>query len=225
MSYLALLGFHPGDDREILSRLELLEAFSLDRVGKSGSVFDPDKLRWTNAHYLHHASGARLLDWISAEVEAGRRPGARPTAWAEAFARLTAGVPTASLERMLELIRGNLATLGDVPGELEYLLEERVERLEPEAAPVLDVPKAREVCTALADELERLADWSADAVKSALQRVGKNLGLKGRELFQPVRVALTGRTHGPELPLLAEFIGRDRCVMRLQAAAARRGSS
>ena len=63
LSYLALLGFHPGDDREILTREELLRAFSLERVGKSGSVFDPDKLRWVNAHYLHHASGAELRAW------------------------------------------------------------------------------------------------------------------------------------------------------------------
>jgi glutamyl-tRNA synthetase len=60
LSYLALLGFHPGDEREILSRAELLEAFSLDRVGRSGSVFDADKLRWVNAHLLHHADGGRL---------------------------------------------------------------------------------------------------------------------------------------------------------------------
>src|SRR5438094_643434 len=63
LSYLALLGFHPGDDREILSRQELLESFSLERVGKSGSVFDPDKLRWVNGHVLHTASGGELLAW------------------------------------------------------------------------------------------------------------------------------------------------------------------
>src|SRR5439155_19922011 len=63
LSYLALLGFHPGDDREILSRQELLEAFSLERVGKSGSVFDPAKLAWVNAHLLHTASGEELLAW------------------------------------------------------------------------------------------------------------------------------------------------------------------
>src|SRR5262249_29886598 len=62
LSYLALLGFHPGDDREILSRDELLGAFSLDRVGTSGSVFDADKLRWVNAHTLHRADGAALRE-------------------------------------------------------------------------------------------------------------------------------------------------------------------
>ncbi|HKQ56623.1 MAG TPA: glutamate--tRNA ligase, partial [Candidatus Eisenbacteria bacterium] len=57
LSYLALLGFHPGDDREILSREELLQSFSLERVGRSGSVFDAEKLQWVNAQLLHHAAG------------------------------------------------------------------------------------------------------------------------------------------------------------------------
>lgn len=65
LSYLALLGFHPGDDRETLSRAEMLEAFTLDRLGKSGSVFDSAKLQWVNAHYLHHATGERLSGWLT----------------------------------------------------------------------------------------------------------------------------------------------------------------
>ena len=73
------------------------------------------------------------------------------------------------------------------------------------------------MCAALAAELEPLASWSGEAVKSALQSLGKRLGLKGRELFQPVRAALTGRTHGPELPLVAELLGRERCLARLKA--------
>src|SRR5206468_7800287 len=106
LSYLALLGFHPGDDREILTREELLRAFSLERVGKSGSVFDPDKLRWVNAHYLHHASGAQIR------------------AWGEAFLPESArALPPGELERWLEAVRGNLATLADLPAELGALLE------------------------------------------------------------------------------------------------------
>jgi nondiscriminating glutamyl-tRNA synthetase len=200
LSYLALLGFHPGDDREILSRAELLEAFTLDRIGRSGSVFDPDKLRWVNAHYLHHADGARLL------------------AWGEAFlpepARALAREP---LARLLEGVRGNLGTLADLPRELAPFLDEALE-FEPGAREVLELPAARALCAALAADWESLAPWSGERVKSAIQSQGTRLTLKGRELFQPVRVALTGRTHGPELPLVAELLGRDRSVARLRAA-------
>jgi nondiscriminating glutamyl-tRNA synthetase len=204
LSYLALLGFHPGDDREILSRKELLEAFSLERVGKSGAIFDPDKLRWVNAHYLHAASGAELLAWGNEFLP----PAAR--------AQAGSATERARLEALLHGIRGNLSTLADLPGELAPFLDDAV-ALEPEARAALDAPRGREVCAVLAADLEPLASWSGEAVKSALQSLGKRLGLKGRELFQPVRAALTGRTHGPELPLVAELLGRERCLARLKA--------
>jgi nondiscriminating glutamyl-tRNA synthetase len=74
------------------------------------------------------------------------------------------------------------------------------------------------VCDAAAAALGALAEWRADGVQSAIRKVGADLGVKGRDLFQPVRAALTGRTHGPELPLVAELLGRDRCVERLTRA-------
>jgi nondiscriminating glutamyl-tRNA synthetase len=200
LSYLALLGFHPGDDREILSRAELLEAFTLERVGKSGSVFDPDKLAWVNAHVLHHASGADLLRWGGEFLPAGAR-----------------GLPAAEQVRLLEAVRGNLATLADLPGELAPMLGEAAAPDE-EARIVLEAPRSREICAALADNLERLAEWSGEAVKSAVLAEGRRLGIKGRELYQPVRAALTGRVHGPELPIVAETLGRERCIARLRAA-------
>jgi nondiscriminating glutamyl-tRNA synthetase len=201
LSYLGLLGFHPGDDRDVLTREDLLAAFTFERVGKSGSVFDADKLHWVNAHVLHHASGAQL------------------EAWGEAF--LPAGARAFAPERrvaLLEAVRGNLSTLLDLPGELAPFLEEPL-RFEPEARAALAGARAPELCAALASALERLAPWSGEQVKSAVQSVGKSVGLKGRELFQPVRAALTGRTHGPELPLVAELLGRDLCLARLRAGA------
>ncbi len=219
LSYLALLGFHPGDDREILSRAELLEAFTLDRIGSSGSVFDPDKLRWMNAHYLHHASGSELRSWIEREIDAP--DGTPPPVWAQGYRRLTSGVAPDSLDRVLEIVRGNLTTLADVPNELGYLLDPiDPATFEPDAQLALATAGAAEVCDAFARALGALAEWRADAIKSALQQVGVALGVKGKALFQPVRAALTGRTHGPELPVLAEFIDRDRCVERLKTAAA-----
>jgi len=204
LSYLALLGFHPGDEREVLTRAELLECFALDRVGRSGSMFDAGRLRWTNAHVLHHASGAELRRW------------ARGVLPAPALA-----LPSVELERLLEAVRGNAATVADLPGELEPFVVERP-ACEPPAAAVLAPAPARALCGELASALEDLAEWSEEGVKSTLRSVGTRLGLAGRELFQPVRAALTGRVRGPELPLVASLLGRARCVRRLRDAAASR---
>jgi nondiscriminating glutamyl-tRNA synthetase len=207
LSYLALLGFHPGDDREILTRAELLGCFTLERVGKSGSVFDPDKLRWVNAQVLHRAGGPELARWAGGFLPEGASSLSRET-----------------LERLLEAVRGNLATLAGLPAELEPFLAERP-ACEPAADLVLAAAPARALCLELATALEALAEWSEEGVKSALRSVGARLGLRGRDLFQPARAALTGRTHGPELPLVASLIGRARCVARLREAAAVRPSS
>jgi nondiscriminating glutamyl-tRNA synthetase len=201
LSYLALLGFHPGDDREILSRAELLEAFTMDRIGKSGSIFDPDKLTWTNAQTLHHAPGSRLRAWGEPFLPA--------------FAR-DAGAET--LERWLETVRGNLTTLADLPAELAPF-DAPAPAPDDDARAALAGARAPEVLAALAAEWGALAEWRAERIKSALSHVGAQLGVKGRDLFQPVRAALTGRTHGPELPAMAEGIGRERSVARLEAAA------
>ncbi len=208
LGYLVLLGFHPGDDRELLTRDELLEAFALDRLGASGSVFDPDKLRWVNAHWLHHASGAQLAEW-SADL------GDDGTPFLPAAA---AALAPDTLHALLELVRGNLATLAELAGELAPFFGDTPVR-DTDADAALGEPRAAQVCLAYAEVLEALAQWSADGVKSALKTTGAQLGVKGRELFQPVRAALTGRTHGPELPQVAVWLGRQRCVARLRAAA------
>jgi nondiscriminating glutamyl-tRNA synthetase len=210
LAYLALLGFHPGDDRDVLPRTELMQAFALDRLGKSGSVFDPAKLKWMNAHWLHHASGATILQWAA-------RAGADAPEFIPAAARAW---PREMLERVVEGVRGNLATLAELPGELAPFLEDPP-ALEAAAEEALGAPRAAAVCSAAAAALAALADWRAEGVKSALHALAPALGVKGRELFQPIRAALTGRTHGPELPLVAELLGRERCVARLERAASR----
>jgi len=220
LSYLALLGFHPGDDREILTRDELLAAFTFDRLGKSGSVFDVAKLQWVNAHVLHHASGAQLAAWI--ETGPGPEAAGPGTDWREQVRRMTAALDPAAREKLLEVVRGNVATLAEVPREIDYLMGEVVEP-EAEANAALAATGAAQLLEALAVELGGLAEWTGEGFKSALQSVGKQQGRKGKELFMPVRAALTGRTHGPELPLLAEMLGKNRCVTRLREAARRSG--
>jgi glutamyl-tRNA synthetase len=216
LAYLAFLGFHPGDDREILTREELLEAFAMERIGKSGSVFDAQKLSWVNAHFLHHADGARILGWVE------RARDEEPPEWIQAFDRLAHGVKPEILKTVVELVRGNIRTLEELPAELAVLLDSP--RLEDAARPVLEDPKARQVCRAVADELRGLAAWTGSEIKSAILRAGARLGVQGKVLFQPVRVALTGRTHGPELALLAEFLDKEPGLSYLDGAAQERTS-
>jgi len=204
LAYLALLGFHPGDDREVLTRAELVEAFELERLGRSGAVFDPAKLKWTCAHCLHHAGGNQIEAWaLAAGADAPQFLPATARAW-----------PAEVREKVLTAVRGNLATLADLPGELDPFLND-LPQPEPAALEVLAEPRAAEVRAAAARAFGDLQDWRAEGIQLTLRSLAPALGIKGRELFQPIRAALTGRTHGPELPLVAELLGRERCVQRL----------
>jgi nondiscriminating glutamyl-tRNA synthetase len=205
-NYLALLGFHPASERELFTLEELVGEFDLARVNKAGAIFDLAKLRWFNAHYLHALESAALR-----RAAAPFLPEAART------------LPPGALERLLVTVRGNLSTLADVPGELEVFLKESVLADSPAAVEVAGAAGAT-LFERLATRLESLAEWRGEQVKSAILEVGRELGLRGKELFQPVRAALTGRTHGPELPLIAEALGRERTVARLREAAARVGS-
>ena len=211
LAYLGLLGFHPGDDREVLPRDEMMAAFSLDRVGRSGSIFDAAKLKWMCAHWLHKASGEQIASWAAHAGEDA--PEFIPPA--------AAAWPRAMLIRVLEAVRGNLATLAELPGELSPFVDEPP-LPEPDAEQALGAPGAAAVCAGAAAAFAELAEWQAEGVKSALRALAPVLGVKGRELYQPIRAALTGRTHGPELPLIAELLGRERCVARLERASALR---
>ena len=210
LAYLALLGFHPGDERDVLPRADMLALFALDRLGKSGSVFDAAKLAWMNAHWLHHATGDELQTYVG-------RAGADAPAFLPDAVR---SWPAAARARVLEAVHGNLATLADLGPELAPFVDE-TPSADADAEQVLAAPNAAAVCGAAAAAFAALAEWRAEGVKSAIQSLGPALGVKGRELFQPIRAALTGRTHGPELPLIAELLGRERCVSRLERASVR----
>ncbi len=205
INYLALLGFHPATDRELFGLEELVVEFDLSRVARAGAVFDPAKLRWFNAHYLHALGGAAL------------RQACWP--WLPEAAR---SLPPDRVERLLEGVRGNLTLLADVGRELEVFLGTEV-GWEPEALRALEEGESRGLFADLAARLEVLAQWNAERLKSDILAVGERLGLKGRALFQPLRAALTGRTHGPELPLVAELLGPEKTLSRLRAASRRAG--
>ncbi len=199
VNYLGLLGFHPSSDRELFTLEELVQEFDLDRVAKAGAVFDLAKLRWFNAHYLHTLDGAALREAASSFLPAAAR-----------------GLPRDRLEKLLEAVRGNLSVLGDVGPELDVFVREEV-AFEPEArAAMQGAPDG--LFERVAGRLEALAPWDAERVKSGILEAGQALGLKGRALFQPVRAALTGRTHGPELPRVAELLGREAVLRRLRRA-------
>lgn len=204
VNYLALIGWSPGQDQELLPADELARRFKLEAVGKSAGVFDLEKLAWVNRHYVKEAASERLAALAVPFLRhAGVLTGDASTAPApEALAYLTSVMP---------IVKGAVDTLADIPGRLHVLFafdvssgasRERVMALAGEAG-------AGAVVAALRDELAvapRIAD--RDAFRAIVDRVKTKSGQKGKALFHPIRVALTGEDAGPELDLAVPAMDR-----------------
>ena len=208
-NFLALLGWAPGDDREIMTRKELVEAFSFERCKSSPARFDLKKLLWMNGEYI----AAQPPDVFKAELSA----------------RLAAaGLPSAplgcGLDELVPPVQIRTKTLSDLPGNCEYFFREDIAYDPAAVEKRLHAPGAKERLLAFADAFAAMPDFSAETTEALVRAEaekptpdGKPVGMGA--LVHPIRVAVSGRTEGPGLFEMLALLGRDRVVRRLRAAA------
>jgi len=196
-NYLALIGWSPGEGEELLPLDELSRRFRLENVGHSAGVFDPEKLAWVNRHYLKAADHRRLAElslpylqqagWISTATSADLE-----------FLTQIAPVAAASVDR-----------LEQVPKRLAFLFDYSAERALETSQIRDEATGARTVIEALAVDLATSGPLlDREAFRAAATRVREKTGQKGKALFHPIRLALTGEAEGLELDLAVPAIER-----------------
>jgi len=198
VNYLALIGWSPGGNDELLPIDELARRFSLGHVGHSAGVFDEEKLAWANRHYLKLAEPKRLAElsvpyFIASGVEM------RPATSGLEF--LAAAMPMAS---------ASVDRLDQVPPRLAFLFDYDPQRTlhNGQAADEMRAADARAVVAALAEELASAPRLDREKFREIANRVRARTSQKGKALFHPIRVVLTGRAEGPELDLAVPAIDR-----------------
>jgi glutamyl-tRNA synthetase/nondiscriminating glutamyl-tRNA synthetase len=207
VNHLALIGWSPRgaaagrggvEGAELLPIGELARRFSLDEVGLSAGVFDEEKLAWANRHYLKMASPVRLAELSLPHFSAAGVPMA-PSARGLEF--LAAVMPIAS---------GSVDRLDQVPARLAFLFDYDAEATlaDPAVEAEMRAPQAQEVARALAVLLARAPRLDRERFRAVADEVKGRTGHKGKALFHPIRVALTGRAAGPELDLAVPAIDR-----------------
>jgi len=202
INYLALLGWSPPEGEEVMPLKELTEKFDLARVSASPAAFDEDKLDWVNSHHLREEplADVAVLAMRFAESHGLIEPD---------FDRF---------EAMVDLAREGLSKLSDLPDAISFFFDDHVQ-VEDDARDWLSTEGSKQLAVSLVRRLEADEDeLDAATFKAALKEAGKEAGVKGKELFMPVRSALTGRTHGPALGDVAAVLGRSRVVERLRKA-------
>ncbi|MEN3338265.1 MAG: nondiscriminating glutamyl-tRNA synthetase [Acidobacteriota bacterium] len=198
VNYLALIGWSPGGGQELLPIEELARRFALEDVGHSAGIFDQEKLGWMNRHYMKEASPARLaaetVRYFLARGYLRRRTD-------EGMEYLISALPMAV---------GSVDRLDEIPDRLKFLFEfdPAASLAREDVAGVLHEPGARAVIEALPLELAEAGPLDRETFREAAARVRQRTGQKGKSLFHPIRIALTGQAGGPELDLAVPAIDR-----------------
>ncbi len=203
VNYLALLGWSPGDDREILSVEEIIRLFSLDRVNRTAAIYDVEKLTWMNAKYLH----AMDLDELAGRV----------LPFLEAAGFDTAGISRDWLKALLAVGRDRLRTLGELPDLLRYFFE-APEAYEEKGMRKYFKPGVDALLAEAKAVLAAVDPFTVEAVEAAYRGLAERLGVGAGQLIHPTRLALTGRTIGPGLFDIIVLLGREESLRRLQTA-------
>jgi glutamyl-tRNA synthetase len=199
VNFLALLGWSYDDKTTIMSRDELIERFSLERVVPSPAVFDYQKLDWMNGVYLRALPADEYADVLVAYL---REQGYE---WDEELVR-----------KVAPLVQDKIAKLGEVPAFAGFFFGPVEPQGEPQDGAVLP---------AAAEALASVEPFEAERIEAALRALAERLGLKPREAFQPIRLALTGSKVSPGLFESLEVLGKEESLARLGAGSGRGGPS
>jgi glutamyl-tRNA synthetase len=209
VNFLALLGWNPGDEREVMSREELIGAFTPERILKKSSVFDLEKLSWLNGRHLAEAPTEGLLSKVRSRLEGEEDMDADRLGddrW---------------MTSLVDLLKVRARTVDEIGEQARPFLSEGV------AVDERAVAKhwAKDPATT-ARRLERLmealaaVDWSEEALESALRGLAEELDVGAGKLIHPLRVALTGQMASPGIFDVLVLLGRDRALARLDEAVA-----
>ena len=205
-NFLALLGWSPGGDREIMPEAEMIEAFTLERIQSKPAVFDTDKLEWMNGQYLSAVPAAELEPEVVRELAVmGIAPGPRPLGpiidAVKARSRLITDIATQAAVRL----DPSRATVDDKGSALQKKLGAAFNENLKLAVTILDGVSA--------------GDWVADKLTDPLKGAAEAKGMKLGDLMQPIRVALTGSTVSEPVNELLAVVGRDASLKRLREVA------
>ena len=207
-NFLALLGWSPGGDREVMTIAEMIELFDTDGLLKKAAVFDPQKLLWMNGQHLARMPIAELAERVAPAFEqAGLASAEMLRARSEWF------------HHLLEQLRVRSRTIDDVVRQAApYFGDDVAYDDDAVAKQWKDRAATRELLDATAQRLASLAPWTPEAMEASLRELAESRGIGAGKLFQPLRVALTGQAASPGIFDVLVLLGRERSLARLDAA-------
>jgi nondiscriminating glutamyl-tRNA synthetase len=210
LNFLSLMGWAPEGEQEIFSSTELIAQFSLDRIAKNPAVFDIQKLNWMSNEYIKKSAPERVLQLAYPHLQTQN--------WYDA------NVSVESLDesqrqwlvQLVELYQEQLQCAADLPKLVTTFFEDTV-KIDDEASSIMAEASVPEVLRTFAQLASISETWTADTIGAILKQVQASTGCKGKALFMPVRIALTGQMHGRDLNKTIALLGKQNVLQRLAA--------
>jgi nondiscriminating glutamyl-tRNA synthetase len=201
LNFVALLGWNKGDDQEIFTMEELIRYFSLERINKSGAVFDIQKLLWMNGQYIRNLMEDDYLE--------------QALSWLKLH-NLDSGNDEKNKTIVLA-VRNHLNQFSDIK-EASHVFFEQELQYTGDARQWIKGEEGMKILTLLKESIQNQDELSTDNFKKVMREVQTQAGIKGKELWMPVRAAITGDTAGPELAIVLNVIGKERVLKFINQA-------
>lgn len=205
LNFVTLLGWSPGEDREVFSPDELIARFTLEGLVKNPAIFDVQKAEWMNGVYIRQAPLERIAGLCLPYLQEAGLVSKTLTPEEMEYVRKVVALEQERMKVLSEIVELTRFFFEDEP---EYEEKGRKKWLEQDYVPVL--------LRNLGDRLQGISEWTHDSIEEAVRQAGDEMGLSGGQVIHPVRMAVTGRTVGPGLFESISVLGKERVLKRLK---------
>lgn len=200
INYLALLGWTSADNREIFTLDELIKVFDPTRINTSPSVYDVKKLQWVNAHYIKELSIDKLLEITLPHLEKSYDISEKNDEW---------------LKELVSIYQNHISYGKQIVDEVALFFNEDL-KLNDECVEFMNQDGVSNTISVFRDQIESIDDWTVENISNAISKTKELSGVKGKMLFMPIRIKVSGQMHGPELPNTIYLLGKDKVLNRLK---------
>jgi len=205
INYLALVGWSPDSEQEIFQMEDLIQSFSLKRVSKSGGIFDTNKLNWVNSQFIREYD----LDVI-AELSIPFLVNAGYISEEDAKKKIN------WVKDMISILRDRMSYLGEIKKEAAIFFNDAIEPKDDEAKEVLKLSHIQELLNIFEEKVKDAETIDQDFGKIVFKQIQKETGFKGKNLYMPIRVMLTGEVHGPDMGMTLKVLGKEKILSRIK---------
>lgn len=206
-NFLALMGWAPEGEQELFTTEELIKNFSMDRVAKNPAVFDIDKLNWINFNYMKKLTDEELYTLCLPSLQEAGYASAQPDE-----------AEKARLTMLCVCLKDHISYGAQIKEEAAMFFTDSIsidEEHRDDIKAVLAEESCPTVLAAFSNKLKAMDEVTPEQVKAAIKAIMKETKLKGKFVFMPIRVAITGQMHGPDLNYIVPLLGRDTVLARL----------